>query len=112
LKTLKALPAKRKVAVLGEMLELGEFHEQGHREVGEVAAETVDLLIVVGEGAMAIAEGALAAGMPSERVVRFATLEEAQRAWREWLRAGDVVLLKASRAVGLERLLSELVSGK
>jgi UDP-N-acetylmuramoyl-tripeptide--D-alanyl-D-alanine ligase len=112
LKTLKALPAKRKVAVLGEMLELGAFHEQGHREVGEVAAETVDLLIVVGEGAMAIAEGALAAGMPSERVVRFATLEEAQRAWREWLRAGDVVLLKASRAVGLERLLSELVSGK
>jgi UDP-N-acetylmuramoyl-tripeptide--D-alanyl-D-alanine ligase len=112
LKTLKALPAKRKVAVLGEMLELGEFHQQGHREVGQVAAETVDLLIVVGEGAMAIAEGALAAGMPSERVVRFATLEEAQRAWREWLRAGDVVLLKASRAVGLERLLSELVSGK
>jgi UDP-N-acetylmuramoyl-tripeptide--D-alanyl-D-alanine ligase len=108
LKTLKALPAKRKVAVLGEMLELGAFHEQGHREVGEVAAETVDLLIVVGEGAMAIAEGALAAGMPSERVVRFATLEEAQRAWQEWLRAGDVVLLKASRAIGLERLLEPI----
>ncbi|MFA0757991.1 MAG: hypothetical protein KEFWMYNX_002292 [Candidatus Fervidibacter sp.] len=112
LRTLKALPAQRRVAVLGEMLELGAFHEQGHREVGEVAAETVDLLLVVGEGAMAIAEGALAAGMPSERVVRFATLKEAQKVWREWLRAGDAVLLKASRAVGLERLLSELVSGK
>jgi UDP-N-acetylmuramoyl-tripeptide--D-alanyl-D-alanine ligase len=108
LRALKALPARRRIAVLGEMLELGAFHKQGHREVGEVAAETVDLLIVVGEGAMAIAEGALAAGMPSERVVRFATLEEAQRAWQEWLRAGDVVLLKASRAIGLERLLEPI----
>jgi UDP-N-acetylmuramoyl-tripeptide--D-alanyl-D-alanine ligase len=108
LRTLKALPARRRVAVLGEMLELGAFHEQGHREVGEVAAETVDLLLVVGEGAMAIAEGALAAGMPSECIVRFATLKEAQKAWREWLKAGDVVLLKASRAVGLERLLEPI----
>jgi UDP-N-acetylmuramoyl-tripeptide--D-alanyl-D-alanine ligase len=108
LRALKALPAQRRIAVLGEMLELGAFHKQGHREVGEVAAETVDLLIVVGEGAMAIAEGALAAGMPSERVVRFATSEEAQRAWQEWLKAGDVVLLKASRAIGLEGLLEPI----
>jgi len=93
---------------LGEMLELGAFHEQGHREVGEVAAETVDLLLIVGKGAMAIAEGALAAGMPSERVVRFATLKEAQKAWRAWLRRNDVVLLKASRAIGLERLLEPI----
>ena len=108
LKTLKALPAKRKVAVLGEMLELGAFHEQGHREVGEVAAETVDLLLIVGKGAMAIAEGALAAGMPSECIVRFATLKEAQKAWRAWLKRNDVVLLKASRAIGLERLLEPI----
>jgi len=108
LRTLKALPAQRRVAVLGEMLELGAFHEQGHREVGEVAAETVDLLLIVGKGAMAIAEGALAAGMPSERVVRFATLKEAQKAWRAWLRRNDVVLLKASRAIGLERLLEPI----
>jgi UDP-N-acetylmuramoyl-tripeptide--D-alanyl-D-alanine ligase len=108
LRALKALPARRRIAVLGEMLELGAFHEQGHREVGEVVAETVDLLIVVGEGAMAIAEGALAAGMPSEGVVRFATLKEAQKAWRAWLKRKDVVLLKASRAIGLERLLEPI----
>jgi len=106
--TLKALPVQRRIAVLGEMLELGAFHEQGHREVGEVAAETVDLLLIVGEGAMAIAEGALAAGMPSECIVRFATLKEAQKAWRAWLKRNDVVLLKASRAVGLERLLEPI----
>jgi UDP-N-acetylmuramoyl-tripeptide--D-alanyl-D-alanine ligase len=108
LRALKALPARRRIAVLGEMLELGAFHKQGHRGVGEVAAETVDLLIVVGEGAMAIAEGALAAGMPSECIVRFATLKEAQKAWRAWLKRNDVVLLKASRAIGLERLLEPI----
>lgn len=108
LQTLKALPAQRRIAVLGEMLELGAFHRQGHREVGEVAAETVDLLLIVGKGAMAIAEGALAAGMPSECIVRFATLKEAQKAWRAWLKRNDVVLLKASRAIGLEGLLEPI----
>ncbi len=103
--TIKALPAKRKVAVLGEMLELGEFHEQGHFEVGQFAAETIDLLIVVGENAFAIAEGAQSKGMTKERIVKFANLDEAKERWKNLLRQGDLVLLKASRAVGLERLL-------
>ena len=107
LKTLKALPAKRKVAVLGEMLELGEFHQQGHREVGQVAAETVDLLIVVGENAFGIAEGAQSSGMPNERIIRFETLEAAKEKWRNFLQPEDLVLLKASRAIGLERLLEQ-----
>jgi len=105
LRTLKALPAKRKVAVLGEMLELGEFHRQGHYEVGKVAAETVDLLIVVGENAFAIAEGAESCGMPREQIVKFGDLEAARENWRKLLLPGDLVLLKASRAVGLERLM-------
>ncbi len=106
LKVLGALPAKRKVAVLGEMLELGDYAEQGHREVGEVAAQVVDLLIVVGEKAAPIVDGARAAGMVPERIVRFATLEEAREQWRQHLCSDDLVLLKASRAVGLERLLA------
>lgn len=105
LKTLKALPASRKVAVLGEMLELGEFHEQGHHEVGQVAAGTVDLLVIVGEGAFAIAEGAKSAGMEEEKIVKFRTLEEAKAKWLNFLLPNDLVLIKASRAVGLERLL-------
>lgn len=105
LRTMKALPAKRKVAVLGEMLELGEFHQQGHYEVGQVAAQTVDLLIVVGENAFAIAEGAENSGMPEERIVRFETLESAKESWRKLLQPDDLVLLKASRAIGLERLI-------
>ncbi len=105
LQVLKALPAKRKVAVLGEMLELGDYSDQGHWEVGAVAAQTTDLLIVVGEGAKQITEGALAAGMPPEQIVRFETVEEAKERWLAYLQPDDVVLLKASRAVGLERLL-------
>ncbi|MCX7967086.1 MAG: UDP-N-acetylmuramoyl-tripeptide--D-alanyl-D-alanine ligase [Armatimonadetes bacterium] len=105
LRTLRALPAKRKVAVLGEMLELGEFHQQGHYEVGQVAAETVDFLIVVGENAFPIAEGAESCGMANERIVRFETLEVAKERWRKFLMPEDLVLLKASRAIGLERLI-------
>ncbi|MCS7191712.1 MAG: UDP-N-acetylmuramoyl-tripeptide--D-alanyl-D-alanine ligase [Armatimonadetes bacterium] len=107
LRTIKALPAERKVAVLGEMLELGEFHEQGHKEVGQVVAETVDFLIVIGENALGIAEGAQNSGMPSERIVKFANMDEAKEQWRNFLSQGDLVLLKASRAIGLERLLDE-----
>jgi UDP-N-acetylmuramoyl-tripeptide--D-alanyl-D-alanine ligase len=107
LQTLKALPAQRRIAVLGEMLELGAFHKQGHREVGEVAAETVDLLIVVGENAFGIAEGAQSSGMPNERIIRFETLEAAKEKWRNFLQPEDLVLLKASRAIGLERLLEQ-----
>ncbi len=106
LKVLGSLPAKRKVAVLGEMLELGDYAEQGHREVGEVAAQVVDLLIVVGENAAPIVNGARAAGMAPERIVHFATFEEARKQWRQHLRPDDLVLLKASRAIGLERLLA------
>lgn len=105
LKALRVLPASRKVAVLGEMLELGEFHGQGHYEVGQVAAETVDLLVIVGEGAFAIAEGAKSAGMEEERIVKFRTLEEAKAKWLNSLLPNDLVLVKASRAVRLERLL-------
>lgn len=105
LRTLKALPKRRKVAVLGEMLELGEFHEQGHMEVGKIAAETVDLLIVIGENAFGIVKGAESAGMPSERIVKFSNLDEAKEKWRNLLLQGDLVLLKASRAIGLERLI-------
>ncbi len=105
LKVLKALKASRKVAVLGEMLELGEYHQQGHREVGEAVVETADLLMVVGEGARAIADGALAKGMPARHIVQFADADEAKGRWQALLKPGDLVLLKASRAVGLERLL-------
>jgi UDP-N-acetylmuramoyl-tripeptide--D-alanyl-D-alanine ligase len=107
LELLAGLPGRR-VAVLGEMLELGDASDEGHRVVGEAAARTVESLVVVGSGADAIAEGALAAGMEAARVIRVTGVEAARDALVPRLRDGDVVLVKASRGVGLDRLVDEL----
>jgi len=107
LELLAGLPGRRG-AVLGEMLELGEASAEGHRHVGEAAARTVDWLIVVGGGAAGIAEGALAAGMDPARIVRVRDTDVAVEAIPPRLRDGDVVLLKASRGVALERVVDGL----
>lgn len=104
---LAGLPGRR-AAVLGEMLELGEATDEGHRVVGEAAARTVDWLIVVGDGAAGIAEGAIAAGMDPARIARVHDAEAALDAVPPRLRDGDVVLVKASRGIGLDRVVDGL----
>ncbi len=104
LELLASLPG-RHVAVLGEMRELGEAHEQGHLGVGEAAARLVDRLVVVGPGASAIASGA--AGM-GDRVTLVADRESALAVLREQLRPGDAVLVKASRGVALEWIVERI----
>ena len=100
---LAAMPAKRRIVVAGEMLELGPAAEELHRSAGEhVARKKIDVLLGVRALAQAMVEGARQNGMHAEFV---ATPEEAG----EWLareaRDGDVVLLKASRGVMLEKAL-------
>lgn len=107
LELLGSLPG-RHVAVLGEMLELGPQHAAGHRAVGRVAAEKADLLVVVGEGAAAIAYAARARGLRPERIVRVPDREAALDALRPRLVAGDAVLIKASRGVELDVLVAQL----
>ncbi len=104
---LAGLPGRRG-AVLGEMLELGEASDEGHRVVGEAAARTVDWLVVVGSGARAIAEGAAAAGLAERDIVRVPDAETALDALVPRLRDGDVVLVKASRGIALERVVDGL----
>ncbi|HYM83413.1 MAG TPA: cyanophycin synthetase, partial [Candidatus Dormibacteraeota bacterium] len=104
LEALAGLPGRR-IAVLGEMLELGDASEAGHREVGAAAAGVVDRLVVVGEGAAGIAEGALGAGLPPERLERAVDIEAAVSALVPDARPGDVILVKASRGAALERVI-------
>lgn len=98
-------PAQRRVACLGDMLEIGEQAVDEHRALGRDAAGVVDLLIGVGELGAEIAAAAESAGV---EVHRAADADEAGRLLSELLRPGDLVLLKASRAVALERALSHL----
>ena len=104
---LAGLPGRR-VAVLGEMLELGKGSVTGHREVGTAAAATVDLLVVVGQGAAPIAAGARAAGLDASRILEARDREAALDMLRSRLRDGDVVLVKASRGVELDLLVDAL----
>ena len=107
LELLAGLPGRR-IAVLGEMLELGAEHEEGHERVGAAAAAVVDRLIVVGDGAAGIDRGARKAGIPPERSEVVADRRAALGRLLEVLRPGDVVLVKASRGIALELLVEDL----
>ena len=104
---LAGLPGRR-VAVLGEMLELGKGAASGHREVGTAAAATVDMLVVVGPGATGIATGARSAGLDASRILEARDREAALDLLRARLRDGDVVLVKGSRGVELDLLVDAL----
>jgi UDP-N-acetylmuramoyl-tripeptide--D-alanyl-D-alanine ligase len=104
---LAGLPGRR-IAVLGQMLELGDASEAGHRAVGETAAATVERLVVVGRAAAPIAEGARAAGLDPDRVHLVPDTEAAVDLLAPRLRDGDVVLVKASRGAALERVVEGL----
>jgi UDP-N-acetylmuramoyl-tripeptide--D-alanyl-D-alanine ligase len=94
--------ARRRVAILGDMAELGRTGPEYHREVGAAAAELgVDELLAVGE----LARGYLEAGVPGRWV---ANVHDALRQVDELVRPGDAVLVKASRAVGLEAVAAAL----
>jgi UDP-N-acetylmuramoyl-tripeptide--D-alanyl-D-alanine ligase len=96
----------RRIAVLGHMRELGAAEDEGHREIGRYVAGRCDLLYVVGEQAQLIADEARAA---RQGVRVLASAEEAAEALTRELRKDDHVLVKASRAVGLESLVDALV---
>ena len=106
---LAGLPGRR-IAVLGEMLELGSESESGHLAVGAAAAATVDVLLVVGPAAEGIADGARAAGLDGSRILRVTDRDAALEALRSRLRPGDVILVKASRGVALDVLVEQLAA--
>jgi len=112
IETLSAISmADRRVAVLGDMAELGSLTELAHFRIGEeVSRLRIDYLLTVGERATRIADGAKAEGMEHSRVMSFDTIDEASRKLKEILRPRDAVLVKASRVIGLERIVEELVS--
>lgn len=98
----------RKVAVLGDMLELGPYEKQGHEMVGDRAAEVCDELVAVGELGKMIADSASQAGMPDSAVLWVPTVPEAIDVLRKELREGDVVLIKGSRGMHMERIVTAL----
>ncbi len=100
-----ASPGGKRIALLGEMLELGRFSEQCHREVGKYALEHVERMICLGQECRAIYD----LWKEQDRTVQWVeTVEEAVKILKSWAQPGDVVLLKGSRAKGLWKVLDEV----
>lgn len=96
--------SSRRLAVLGDMLEMGEMAESGHLEIGAYAAEKADVLIAVGPESKAYIKGA-GASLADERCFWTADAEGAGELLRKLMAPGDVILIKASRGVHLEKTL-------
>lgn len=100
----------RRIAVLGDMAELGSLAELAHFQLGgEIAHASVDVLVTVGERARRIAEGAVAAGMDIDMVRPCVTAEEASEVLDDIAEPGDTVLVKASRVMGLESVVEGMI---
>jgi UDP-N-acetylmuramoyl-tripeptide--D-alanyl-D-alanine ligase len=108
LDTLRDLPAKRRVAVLGDMLEVGKYTPEVHERIGRLAAESADVLFTVGLRAKFIAEAAREAGMRKDRIFSFDLADDARKPVQDFLRKGDVVLVKGSHAMELSKIVEEI----
>lgn len=108
---LARIPREHKVAVLGDMLEIGSESDRLHREIGQkVAAVNPDRLITIGPSGKLIADGAREAGLDPVRVLSFDTSEEAGRPLQNLLVPGTVVLVKASQGIRAERVTKEILA--
>jgi UDP-N-acetylmuramoyl-tripeptide--D-alanyl-D-alanine ligase len=110
LDTLKLLPGKRKIAVLGDMRELGPESEWWHRETGRYVVGRADRLICVGPLGRFLGEGAVEAGFARAEVRTLESSEQVSNLLDSMLDAGDTVLFKASRGVGLEKAVARLAA--
>jgi UDP-N-acetylmuramoyl-tripeptide--D-alanyl-D-alanine ligase len=110
LDTLASLDVQRKIAVLGDMLELGSHTKEEHYKMGKVAARSCHKLFTVGIRARGMAEGALDAKMLDENIMQCDSAIEAGKELVKILRPGDVVYLKGSQSVRMERAVKMILA--
>lgn len=108
LMTVKDLSATRKIAVLGDMLELGKLSIEAHESIGKMVPEMIDLLFTVGPRGKFIAESAIKNGMEKGKVRAFDTVDEMLAEIQNTVTEGDLVLVKASRGMALDRVVEEI----
>lgn len=110
LRTLKELKvAGRRVAVLGDMRELGNFSKAEHQKIGTLAAKVCDILLTVGPLARGIAEGALDTLMDEKNIYQFEQSPDAGKFLEGIIREGDTILIKGSQSIRLEKAVEEVM---
>jgi len=98
----------RKVAVLGDMLELGRYEEAGHNKIGMRASEVADEIVLVGTRSLMTRDAAVENGFPAEMVHWFSDYQGATNYLLETLKSGDIALVKGSHSMHMERIVSAL----
>ena len=111
LSTLKSInPKGRKIAILGDMLELGIYSTESHKIVGKISAKTTDFLVTVGIRSRFIAEGALNAGMDENKILQFEDPLSAGKEIQNIIEEGDVILVKGSQGSRMEKVVEEIMA--
>lgn len=108
LDTLADLPAKRRVAVLGDMTEIGKYAPEAHEEIGRIASNVADVLVTVGPRAKFVAEAARKNGFKKNNIYSFDRVEDSLKPVQDLIRKGDLILVKASRVMRLEKVVEEI----
>lgn len=103
----------RKLFVIGDMLELGDLSQSAHQDLGkEIAGQSVDILVAVGELASLATQEARTKGMAEDSALAFENREEASQYLIKNTRPGDCLLFKGSRGAGMEKVIQALVNSK
>ena len=108
LNTLKNLKGRRRVAILGDMLEIGSYSIPVHGAVGKEVAKFVDLLITVGPRGRFIGDAAKKSGLSLKKIFTFNNVNEAIEKVPSMIQEDDLVLIKASHSIGLDKLVREI----
>jgi UDP-N-acetylmuramoyl-tripeptide--D-alanyl-D-alanine ligase len=109
LEVLEKIQSRRKIAALGNMLELGEAVEAGHREVGKKVAQVADILFAIGDKAKFIADEAIRSGLDKNNVFCYDDSFEAKIPIQKALKEGDVILIKGSQGARMELISEEIM---
>lgn len=111
LQTLKEIKhAKRRIAVLGDMMELGKFSQAEHEKIGQEVARCADVLFTIGIRAHKIAEGALAQGLSETVIFQHEDALTCGRELQNYIATGDVILVKASQSIRAEKVVEEIMT--
>ena len=102
--------AKRKIAVLGDMLELGQYSSREHERVGEMVAPIADVLFTIGVRSRKTAETALEHGMKESKIFQYEDSARAGRELQAYIEPGDIILVKGSQGVRAERIVEEIMA--
>ncbi|MDQ3077070.1 MAG: UDP-N-acetylmuramoyl-tripeptide--D-alanyl-D-alanine ligase [bacterium] len=109
--TLKAVNvAGRKIAVLGDMMELGQYSVDEHKKAGKIVAGIAHILVTVGVRSRMTAEAALNEGVSENNILQFDSAQEAGKYLESVIKAGDIILVKGSQSMRMERIVEELMN--